>query len=165
LPGNRVAIGAAQPVATAQARIFDPQLERWHGIVLADFLSGQLINGDAEICLRPDARIRSAQVCGRGARVIGRRGTAAVRSRMCQIADHGDTFSIGFQRLENLRKLPVRSFTLRRPLVHGRAMRVVDRAEANLGRGSRGLGRGSRKHGFQERQGDCHTGALKECAS
>ena len=52
LPGNRVAIRAAQSVAAVEARLFDRQLERGQRRVLPDLLRDNLIDGDAERRLR-----------------------------------------------------------------------------------------------------------------
>src|SRR5262249_32991555 len=157
---------AAQPVATAQAEIFDSQFERRHCGILTDLLCSKLVYCDAKIRLRADPGVRAAQKCRSRTRVVRSGRTAAIGLRMTHIADDVDAIAEQLQQLKNFRKFKVRSFAFRSPLVHGGAVREVNGAESRLScRGRLPHRCGGRNHGFQKRQSNRYTNALKESAS
>src|SRR5204863_8177749 len=79
LPRNRVAVGAAQAVAAADARTFDRELERRQRRVLTQLLRDDLVDRDAQVRLRTRLRFGAAQE--------GRRRTVVVRGRAAPIGE------------------------------------------------------------------------------
>jgi hypothetical protein len=97
-------------------------------------LRRHLIDRHAEMRLGATLRHRTGQKHRRGARVIGTRGHIRSASpghkRMRQAADDVDVRPMRLERLQDLGERESAPVLGRRPLVHRRAMRHVDRGEA-----------------------------------
>src|SRR5690606_1663264 len=89
LPGDGVAVRAAQAVAAVHARLLDHQLERGERRLLAYLLRDDLVNGDAELGLGAGLGETTAEERGGRSIVVGGRA-AAVSQRALEVADDGD---------------------------------------------------------------------------
>ena len=111
--------------------------------------------------------MRAAQKYRRGAHVIlGAAGvlTAPRRHRrMREVADDADPLAERLERLQDLGELEAGALLRRRPLVHRRAVRNVDAAQARLRRRRRLRERRRRgHHRVEQRQRQRHTGTAEE---
>ena len=140
LPRDRVAVGAAERRLAREHRLLDRQLQRRQRRVLADVLRGDLVGRDAEVRLRPALRHRRRsgtpppRACGsrpprRRRRRRPRRTGCARPLTMLMRSRNG---SSGFRISVNAKPVPSVG---RRPLVHRRAVRHVERHEPRLRRG------------------------------
>ena len=101
-------------------------------------LRRDLVGRDAEVRLRPALRHRAGQEHGRGARVVrARRDVGAAGPgdvRMREAADDVDAIAERLERLQDLGEREAGPLRGRRPLVHRRAVRHVERDEPRLRR-------------------------------
>ena len=160
LPRQRIAIGAAQPFAAAQAGVLDHQLQRWQRRVLAQVLRRHLVHRDAEPRLRAGGRLRAAEERGGRAVVVAGGAARTIGQRMAEVGDDIDVRAIGRQRLQDLAEGEIAPFVLRRPARHGGAVRKIDRTEAGP---RRGHGRHGRHHRVQQRQRQRRARAAQQC--
>jgi hypothetical protein len=111
--------------------------------------------------------MRAAEEHRSGSGVIGARiGSLAAGHRMGEVADDRQAIAQLLERLQRLGEGEAAAFRCRHPLVHRRAMRNVDAAEAAL-RQCGGLHqRGARRdHRVEQRQRESHAHSAKERAA
>ena len=136
-PGDGVVVRAAVAGAAVQRHFLDAHFDRRQRRVLADVLGEHLIDGLAAVH-GALLGMRAAQEHRRRARVI-RAGVRALAAgqRVRQVADDVQAVAEFLERLQRLGELEAAAFRRRRPLVHRRAVRDVDAAEAALRRAPR----------------------------
>ena len=109
-PRDRIAVGARQTRAAAQAAFLERELERRQRRVLAEGKRGDLIDRRAELRRRARVGLRAREPDGRRARVVGARGRVlAVGERQRQVADDVEAIAERLERAQDRRQLEARA--------------------------------------------------------
>ena len=109
-PRDRIAVGAREARAAAQAAFLERQLERRQRRVLAEGLRRDLIDRRAEPRRRARLGPRAREPDGRRARVVGAgRGVLAVGERQRQVADDVEPIAERLERAQDRRQLEARA--------------------------------------------------------